>query len=73
MSENGSDYDVIAVNRWTRQALLNTDESVDIKTFHDEDGDVTDNVEEASFAVAELPNGRWILILLSNFNPVTTM
>lgn len=59
--------EAVAVNRVLGLILLDTDETVEIDTLLDADGDETDDPQAAVAAVAPLPNGRWISVDLAAF------
>ena len=61
--------DVEAVNRNERLALLDDGTVINIEAWQDESGDECDPAR-ASFAIAPLPDGKWIWIDLQAFHPV---
>lgn len=63
--------DVEAVNRNEGLALLDDGSVISIDTWQDAVGEECEP-EEATFAVAPLPDGKWIWIDLWAFVPVKT-
>lgn len=63
--------DIEAVNRNEGLALLNDGSVISIDTWQDESGDECDPAQ-AAFAIAPLPDGKWIWIDLQAFHPVKT-
>lgn len=59
--------EAVAVNVQRGLILLDTNETVEIDTMIDADGDETDDPDLALAALAPLPDGRWIVVDLTAF------
>lgn len=58
-----------AVNRKAACAILDDDTVVQFVRMYDRLGAETDDFSEAASAIAELPDGKWIAIDLTCFEP----
>ena len=58
---------VDAISRTRRIAILEDGAIVPLGLFLDRDGDETDEIDAAVIAIAALPDGRWIVIDLADF------
>jgi hypothetical protein len=54
-------------SRSNRLAITNRDEVCAISKFLDDLGEETDDPAEAIFAIGELPDGRWFLVDLREY------
>ncbi len=61
---------VVAVNAASRIVLTEADDVCLIETFIDDEGEETNDPDEAAFAVGQLPTGRWFCADLSSFEPM---
>ena len=59
--------DVVAINRARRMALTDDDAVLRLEILLDEDGDETDDIDDALVAIAQHPNGKWWAIDLTAF------
>lgn len=62
---------VFAVCRQDASAVLDDGTVVHFASMFDCEGDFTESTEEAVVAVAPLPDGSWVVIDLTQFEPAT--
>lgn len=65
--------DVVSINRGKRLALTDDDAVVRFALMLDCNGDETEDVDEALVAIAQHPNGRWLVIDLTAFEATGTV
>lgn len=70
MSEKTETTTLIAINRERGLVSLDDGSVLKMQNYVDRFGDDVDSAEEAISAIAELPNGRWIVIDLTEFEHV---
>lgn len=68
--EHGDVMQALAINRTIGTVFLNDGSIVKMQNFVDRFGDDTDDVEEAIKAIAPLPDGKWLVIDLTQFENV---
>lgn len=62
-------HEIVSINLRKRWAITNRDELCEITNLFDEEGDETDDLEQAYSAVAKLDDNNWFTIDISEFNP----
>jgi hypothetical protein len=65
--------EVVAINRSDRVALTDDGAVIEWDQMFDIDGDDTDDPALALVATAELPDGRWTVIVLAEFDQAATL
>lgn len=63
--------EVVAISRDRHEVVLATGEIVEMTDWYDEDGDETDNPDEALSMVGQMKDGRWLAIEIIAFEPAT--
>ncbi len=63
-------FEVVAISRELGLAAFSDGSVLKMQNYVDRFGDDVDTAEEAISAIAELPNGRWIVIDLTEFEHV---
>lgn len=63
--------EVIAISVDRLEAVLSTGEIVEMTDWFDEDGDETENPDEALSMVGRMGDGRWLSIEIIAFEPAT--
>lgn len=58
---------VDAINLGTREVFMADGTILPMSALHDDDGEETDDIDEATFATVELPDGSWIAVMFSNY------
>lgn len=56
-----------AINREQRLGILDTNEIFSFDTLYDRYGEETDEIDEYGYAVAQLADGKWIVVEFKNF------
>jgi hypothetical protein len=59
---------VHAINREDREIMLEDGTILPMTCLHDATGEETDDMEEAVFATVELPDGRWVPVVLEDYD-----
>ncbi len=60
---------VVHINKAIGYALLDNDTITSFDTLLDENGDVTDNTDDAVFVLVMLPDDTYEIVKLSEFEP----
>lgn len=68
--EMTKEYYAEAISRKCKLVFLRDGEVLPMQNFVDRFGDDTDDVDEAISAIAPLPDGRWVVIDLTQFETV---
>lgn len=63
--------DIAAINLSNKTAVLDDGVTVVIDQMFDQDGDETDDPDIAVSAVVPLPDGRWAVVLLDEYEGVS--
>lgn len=63
--------EIVAISRSDGLAILDNGDVVPFANVFDAFGNETDNREDGVSAVAALPNGTWVVIDFSDYDPVS--
>jgi hypothetical protein len=64
---------IVAVSVGRRIAILDDDTVFTLTNLYDDDGDETEDADDAASAVGQLPDGRWVAFPLSDFDEGTPL
>lgn len=62
---------ITAINRTEACSILDTGQIVHFSVMLDAEGNETDDVSDCTVAVAPLPDGRWVVVDMSEFETVS--
>lgn len=60
---------VVAINKPQRIVILDDESLAPFDTLIDQNGDVTDDTDDAVCVLVKLPDGEWETVTISDFEP----